>query len=195
MSRAFRLVCARRALDSHSLIYTPHRSTCPLFFSLERVAYFSSFGATIAHTHTEADGGRRITTPSSGHVSESLAQHLNKTFPPLEFPPALAQRLLTHLSHRDSLTGHNSRFSFLGGVASLVPRLSVPSNFCHRRAKDARGLHDAFPTRTPSRGRTRPLTHRGPCFEHAWPRRTRCSSLETTGRYALGPATRRRSGT
>jgi hypothetical protein len=25
----------------------------------------------------------------------------------------------------------------------------VPSNFCHRRAKDAR-LHDAFPTRTPS---------------------------------------------
>ncbi|KAF8483793.1 ribonuclease-III-like-domain-containing protein [Russula ochroleuca] len=106
MSRAFRLVCARRALDSHSLIYTPYR-----------------ISARRLHTHTEAvpstfrhstDGGRRITTPSSGHVSESLAQHLNKTFPPLEFPPALAQRLLTHLSHRDSLTGHNSRFSFLG---------------------------------------------------------------------------------
>ena len=63
-------------------------------------------------------GGRRITILSSGDVYELLAQHLNKTFPPLEFPPALAQRVLTHLSHHDSVTGHNSRFAFLGGVAS-----------------------------------------------------------------------------
>ena len=80
-------------------------------------AYAKAVPSTFRHS---ADGGPRVTTPSSGDVSESLAQHLNETFPPLEFPPALAQRVLTHLSHRDSLTGHNSRFSFLGGVASHV---------------------------------------------------------------------------
>ncbi|KAH9036139.1 ribonuclease-III-like-domain-containing protein, partial [Lactarius pseudohatsudake] len=43
-----------------------------------------------------------------------LSQHLDKTFAPLKFPPTVAQRVLTHLSHRDSVIGHNSRFAFLG---------------------------------------------------------------------------------
>ncbi|KAI9508555.1 ribonuclease-III-like-domain-containing protein [Russula earlei] len=47
-------------------------------------------------------------------VSETLAQYLNGKFAPLQFPPALAQRILTHISHRDSAVGHNSRFAFLG---------------------------------------------------------------------------------
>ncbi|KAI0251145.1 hypothetical protein BJV78DRAFT_1275462 [Lactifluus subvellereus] len=55
-----------------------------------------------------------MTTPSSADVSKSLSQHLNQTFAPLKFPPALAQRILTHMSHHDSVIGHNSRFSFLG---------------------------------------------------------------------------------
>jgi len=58
---------------------------------------------------------RQVTAkPSYPDVSDSLAHYLNKTFAPLQFPPALAQRILTHLSHRDSVVGHNSRFSFLG---------------------------------------------------------------------------------
>lgn len=64
--------------------------------------------------HQSTDRGRRTTTLASADVSEQLARHLNQTFTPLEFPPALAQRILTHLSHHDSVTGHNSRFTFLG---------------------------------------------------------------------------------
>jgi hypothetical protein len=64
--------------------------------------------------HHSADGGRRITTPGSGDVSESHVQHLSKTFPPLEFPPELALRILTHLSHRDSVIGHNLCFASVG---------------------------------------------------------------------------------
>jgi hypothetical protein len=64
--------------------------------------------------HHPTDEGQRITTPASANVSELLARHLNKTFAPLEFPPTLAQRILTHLSHHDSAIGHNSRFAFLG---------------------------------------------------------------------------------
>jgi hypothetical protein len=54
------------------------------------------------------------TTSTSADMSEPLARHLNETFAPLEFPPPLAQRVLTHLSHRDAIVGHNSRFAFLG---------------------------------------------------------------------------------
>jgi len=135
-------------------------------FLLGRYAWLISPVSTRRlHTHTHPDavpstyhhsasGDRRITTQSSGDVSELLAQHLNKTFPPLEFPPALAQRVLTHLSHHDSVIGHNSRFAFLGRVASPGSLLSAPLNSCHRRATNARGLHVALPTRSPGRGRT-----------------------------------------
>jgi hypothetical protein len=64
--------------------------------------------------HQSTDEGRRTTTLASTDVSAPLARHLNETFTPLEFPPALAQRILTHLSHHDSVRGHNSRFTFLG---------------------------------------------------------------------------------
>jgi hypothetical protein len=132
MSRAFCTIRARRALDLHPLISTPRLSMCLLPFFLGDALLISPVSTRRLHTHTEAvpstfhhsaDSGRRTATPSSGDVSESLVQHLSKTFPPLEFPPELAQRVLTHLSHRDSVTGHNSRFAFLGGVASYVQLL------------------------------------------------------------------------
>src|SRR6267154_1839929 len=117
MSCAFRSLRARRALH-------------PL--STRRFHTHTHTEAVSSTLHHSVNGGRRITTPSSGDVSELLAQHLNKTFPPLEFPPALAQRVLTHLSHHDSVTGHNSRFAFLGGVASPGSLLSASFNSCHR---------------------------------------------------------------
>ena len=81
-------------------------------------------GAAPSTVRHSTDDSRRITTPSSPDVSESLARHLDKTFAPLEFPPSLAQRILTHLSHRDSVIGHNSRFAFLG--AFLKPFVLFP---------------------------------------------------------------------
>jgi len=77
------------------------------------LAHFHS--RTLASTAYATAHERRVTPPSPANaVPEPLSQHLDKTFAPLKFPPAVAQRILTHLSHRDSIVGHNSRFAFLG---------------------------------------------------------------------------------
>lgn len=47
-----------------------------------------------------------------------MAEHLNEVFAPLEFPPEVAQRVLTHLSHKDAVQGHNARFAFMGASPS-----------------------------------------------------------------------------
>ena len=44
-----------------------------------------------------------------------MAGHLNKAFGTLVFPPELAARLLTHVSHPASkVVGNNMRFAFTG---------------------------------------------------------------------------------
>lgn len=55
---------------------------------------------------------QRATHPAE--AGARLAEHLNETFKPLEFPPELAARMLTHVSHRDAVNGHNGRLAFLG---------------------------------------------------------------------------------
>lgn len=45
---------------------------------------------------------------------EVLVQHLNNLFSPLQFPPELASRILTHASHPDATRRHNARLSFVG---------------------------------------------------------------------------------
>jgi hypothetical protein len=50
----------------------------------------------------------------------STDTHLNNLFPPLQFPPELSTRLLTHGSHKSATTGHNSRFSFIGMFSQSV---------------------------------------------------------------------------
>ena len=80
--------------------------------------------------------------------------------------------------HRDSATGHSLRFAFLGG-GCIFPLLRVPLIFdiARRRTFELRSLHVVFPPRTPSCGRTRPLTHCHPCLnthslgEHLFPHR------------------------
>ncbi|KAG2157203.1 hypothetical protein DEU56DRAFT_968918 [Suillus clintonianus] len=46
--------------------------------------------------------------------SAQFAAHLNNVFPSLHFPPELAQRILTHGSHKAAIHGHNGRLSFIG---------------------------------------------------------------------------------
>ncbi|KAG1756686.1 uncharacterized protein EDB91DRAFT_1093921 [Suillus paluster] len=46
--------------------------------------------------------------------SAQFAAHLNNVFPSLQFPPELAQRILTHGSHKTAVHGHNGRLSFVG---------------------------------------------------------------------------------
>ncbi|KAG1772772.1 hypothetical protein EDD22DRAFT_814945 [Suillus occidentalis] len=41
-----------------------------------------------------------------------FAAHLNNVFPSLHFPPALAQRILTHGGHKTAPQGHNARLIF-----------------------------------------------------------------------------------
>ncbi|VDB85081.1 unnamed protein product [Peniophora sp. CBMAI 1063] len=55
---------------------------------------------------------QRATPPAE--AGARLATHLNETFKPLQFPPELAARMLTHVSHRDAVNGHNGRLAFLG---------------------------------------------------------------------------------
>ncbi|ETW78408.1 hypothetical protein HETIRDRAFT_454355 [Heterobasidion irregulare TC 32-1] len=55
-------------------------------------------------------------TPStaSGSSDSPLAHHLNTLFAPLDFNQELSQRILTHMSHKEAVQGHNARFSFMG---------------------------------------------------------------------------------
>jgi hypothetical protein len=49
---------------------------------------------------------------------ERMKAHLDGLFAPLEFPTELARRILTHASHRDAVSGHNQRLSFIGASPS-----------------------------------------------------------------------------
>jgi len=166
MSRGFRSIRAGYAFDvltSRSLIATPHLSEYPFhFYPNMRLIFPVPAPTRRLHVHAEAapstvrrstDDSRRITTPSSADVSGSLARHLDETFAPLEFPPALAQRILTHLSHRDSVIGHNSRFAFLGAFKMIGPTSSqfpliIRRFYC--RTANARGLPLTLPARAHS---------------------------------------------
>ena len=59
----------------------------------------------------------------------ALAEHLNTVFSPLQFPPELASRILTHASHPDAKLRHNGRLSFVGES----PRTRAPP-FTHLRS-------------------------------------------------------------
>lgn len=57
--------------------------------------------ATPAASVKEADGAR-------------FSRHLNEVFEPLEFPPELSQRILTHGSHKLASQGHSGKLNHLG---------------------------------------------------------------------------------
>ncbi|KAG6332949.1 hypothetical protein ID866_6144 [Astraeus odoratus] len=53
-------------------------------------------------------------TPASTPVDTHFSAHLNKVLTPLQFPPELARRILTHSSHKEAVDGHNGRLAFVG---------------------------------------------------------------------------------
>ncbi|PIL28896.1 hypothetical protein GSI_08942 [Ganoderma sinense ZZ0214-1] len=56
----------------------------------------------------------RRSTEQWNKQDDVLVQHLNNIFSPLQFPPELASRILTHASHPDATRRHNARLSFVG---------------------------------------------------------------------------------
>lgn len=48
------------------------------------------------------------------HAEDRATAFLRNTFAPLDFPPEVAMRLLTHASYRGGRYGHNTRLSFVG---------------------------------------------------------------------------------
>ena len=57
----------------------------------------------------------RLTRGTASSTAESpFSAHLDAVFAPLQFPPELAKRILTHGSHKEATHGHNGRLSFVG---------------------------------------------------------------------------------
>jgi hypothetical protein len=63
-------------------------------------------------------------------LDSRFARHLNEQFYPLQFPPELARRILTHGSHqRAAINGHNARLSFIGtSLPTHVIRLTMSNS-------------------------------------------------------------------
>jgi hypothetical protein len=63
-------------------------------------------------------------------LDSRFVRHLNEQFSPLQFPPELARRILTHGSHRRAaIDGHNARLSFVGMCSSIITKPSNRLNF------------------------------------------------------------------
>jgi len=72
-------------------------------------------------SNTHAEPQKTEDHPSFRGDSEHLPQqgsqfavHLNGVFSPLQFPPELARRILTHGSHPAAIHGHNAGLTFMG---------------------------------------------------------------------------------
>ncbi|KAF4616811.1 hypothetical protein D9613_008499 [Agrocybe pediades] len=83
----------------------------------------NDFGRTRSGSSREAEQeeeydsipGRQI--DASVEVPPHFSEYLERLFSPLKFPPELAQRILTHASHRDARRGHNAGLSFIGALS------------------------------------------------------------------------------
>ncbi|KAM6492137.1 hypothetical protein JOM56_011861 [Amanita muscaria] len=79
--------------------------------ALGSTSNWTSSSITEASSETVNTHNRKT---SKEDVSDSLAEHLNGLFPPLQFPPDLARRVLTHGSHPSAVNGHNAGLRFIG---------------------------------------------------------------------------------
>jgi hypothetical protein len=52
--------------------------------------------------------------PPAPTNDETVVQHLQELFPPLDFPVDVALRVITHASWKGGEEGHNARMAFLG---------------------------------------------------------------------------------
>jgi len=79
------------------------------FSSLQRVKLFIHMSRVFRRSFSSLKRA-----PQSFEDSAQFAFHLHNVFPSLHFPPELAQRILTHGSHKTAVHGHNGRLSFVG---------------------------------------------------------------------------------
>ena len=64
---------------------------------------------------SNAKGSENADDQEDEVLDSRFVRHLNEQFLPLEFPPELARRILTHASHRRAgIDGHNARLAFVG---------------------------------------------------------------------------------
>lgn len=82
-------------------------------------------GRTVQHrTYSATQRTQQPQTSIAASIAKlpdvpKLAQHLNHVFAPLQFPPELAARILTHQSHKHSALTNNARLSFIGAQTVL----------------------------------------------------------------------------
>ena len=129
-------------------------------------------------TESAADGfvERDVDAEETGAWRDKrFVDHLDGLFQPLQFPPELSRRLLTHGSHKDAARGHNARFSFIGNVYKAF---SVTTNEIElfppqkKRSTSTRSVSPPLPQVRPVRRLTRPRLrgHRRARAEHVRPR-------------------------
>ncbi|GJE85718.1 ribonuclease-III-like-domain-containing protein [Phanerochaete sordida] len=77
--------------------------------TLQHRSYARQHTAQPQHPRTSIDSAITELPDTS-----KLTQHLDRVFAPLQFPPELAARILTHQSHRHGVLTNNARLSFIG---------------------------------------------------------------------------------
>ena len=101
--------------------FTRHR--CNNIEAYRTAARIASRSMSQAAPEMTAETSQAVPPPESLHPQSredwrkkdsALVQHLNDVFSPLQFPPELASRILTHGSHPDARVRHNGRLSFVG---------------------------------------------------------------------------------
>lgn len=71
-------------------------------------------GSVLAPPRTRIARSSTAASSATTTADSPLAAHLNTVFSPLQFPPELARRILTHGSHPEAVHGHNGRLAFIG---------------------------------------------------------------------------------
>ena len=95
--------------------------------ALFHIRSLSTAQAQIQRTTSPAQmSGRRAVSSNGPSLTRQDSvtapeEHLNSLFAPLQFPPELADRMLTHASHSSAKVRHNARLSFMGAFASCIP--------------------------------------------------------------------------
>ncbi|EIW77369.1 hypothetical protein CONPUDRAFT_92511 [Coniophora puteana RWD-64-598 SS2] len=69
---------------------------------------------TYSTPSTETTTAPGVSEVSLNKYEAACTNHLNSLFSPLDFPPEISRRLLTHASHPTAIHGHSGRFGFLG---------------------------------------------------------------------------------
>ncbi|KAI0767632.1 ribonuclease-III-like-domain-containing protein [Fomes fomentarius] len=113
MSKSWECALAlRRAVNCRKRVSIP-------FAARTQSRSVSQVAQTPIETLSDASTGYSTSVTSKARVDwrnkdSLLSEHLNKVFSPLQFPPELARRILTHASHPDASLSHNGRLSFVG---------------------------------------------------------------------------------